>query len=362
MNSSLLSLTQAMQLAALGPCLFISLFLFSNLYHTRLTLWPALFFLALSGSFLLPILPVFEPSITVTSAALMLETMLPVLNLLVILQFFSGRIPPWPYLLLLAVPWLGGGSFIYLTALNEEVCISPDACYPARYALDFYRLFSASMVFMLLVASLAHHRSVRKELHIYWLVISLILFNLGGLGVDLARLGGYLRESKAMAIHTVFNLSFVYFFLSLIFRVLPQHFGLLGVIKTYRKATFSLNDKKIVQMLQDVMEQEKPYLEQQFSRAKLADRLKLTEQRLSHVINRYYTMSFSEWMNEKRLSHAKRLLETTSQPITVVSYDSGFSSLTSFNRVFKADTGLSPSVYRRDHGRNHAKNALAGST
>ncbi len=59
-------------------------------------------------------------------------------------------------------------------------------------------------------------------------------------------------------------------------------------------------------------------------------------------------MSFSELMNQFRISEARQLLEDTDLPVTAISYDTGFRSITSFNRVFKDATGLAPSKYRSE--------------
>lgn len=58
-------------------------------------------------------------------------------------------------------------------------------------------------------------------------------------------------------------------------------------------------------------------------------------------------MTFYEYLNQKRISKAEELLSTTSQSITEIAMNSGFFSLSSFNRTFKALKDCTPSVYRR---------------
>ncbi|QYY36295.1 AraC family transcriptional regulator [Ruficoccus sp. ZRK36] len=50
-----------------------------------------------------------------------------------------------------------------------------------------------------------------------------------------------------------------------------------------------------------------------------------------------------------RLENARRLLSQSDRPVTDVCYSSGFNDLSYFYRVFKAETGVNPGSFRRDH-------------
>ena len=56
---------------------------------------------------------------------------------------------------------------------------------------------------------------------------------------------------------------------------------------------------------------------------------------------------FCKYLNGTRVRQAKTLLMETETPITAVSYMVGFSSLQTFDRVFRSAFGISPSEYRR---------------
>jgi AraC-like DNA-binding protein len=47
-------------------------------------------------------------------------------------------------------------------------------------------------------------------------------------------------------------------------------------------------------------------------------------------------------------------------PVLTIAMDSGFQSLGPFNRAFKADTGLTPTEYRRRMARNPADASRSG--
>lgn len=59
--------------------------------------------------------------------------------------------------------------------------------------------------------------------------------------------------------------------------------------------------------------------------------------------------SFSAFLNQVRISNASRLLQTTQESIGNIAFQTGFSSLANFNRIFRNIKGHSPSEYRRIH-------------
>ena len=57
--------------------------------------------------------------------------------------------------------------------------------------------------------------------------------------------------------------------------------------------------------------------------------------------------TFSQFLNEVRISYACKQLQTKDQSISSICYESGFSSLSYFSRIFKQMIGYSPQEYRR---------------
>lgn len=70
---------------------------------------------------------------------------------------------------------------------------------------------------------------------------------------------------------------------------------------------------------------------------------------LSRYFKKATGISYNFYVNHYRLSNACYLMENTTMPIIQCAMDSGFASLRSFNRSFKAYMGTSPSQYRKDH-------------
>ena len=56
-----------------------------------------------------------------------------------------------------------------------------------------------------------------------------------------------------------------------------------------------------------------------------------------------------KYLTQHRLSHAQRLLVTTSDSVLAIAFDSGFGSLSRINEAFRGAAGCTPREYRRAH-------------
>ena len=83
---------------------------------------------------------------------------------------------------------------------------------------------------------------------------------------------------------------------------------------------------------------------------KLAKQLDIHPNRVSYVINHVYNESFCSLVNDYRLRYFQNRVEEgalITHSILELAMEAGFSSKSTFNRVFKEATGLSPSEYAR---------------
>lgn len=70
----------------------------------------------------------------------------------------------------------------------------------------------------------------------------------------------------------------------------------------------------------------------------------------TRIFKQYMNMTFYEYLNQKRIKRAEELLYTTELSVTEVAMNSGFSSLSAFNRTFKSLNKCSPSEFRNKIG------------
>ena len=110
-------------------------------------------------------------------------------------------------------------------------------------------------------------------------------------------------------------------------------------------------DQGSVAALEKLMSVERTYREEGLTIGALAQRLGMPEYRLRRLINQALGYrNFNSFLNYYRIREAKEALADPGQaavPVLTIALDAGFSSLGPFNRAFKAETGMTPSEYRR---------------
>lgn len=79
----------------------------------------------------------------------------------------------------------------------------------------------------------------------------------------------------------------------------------------------------------------------------VAAKLHLSETAFCKFFKRSSGRTFSDYVNEIRIAHACRLLIETDKQVAQVAYESGFESLTYFNRIFLKKKNIRPSEWRR---------------
>ncbi len=118
-------------------------------------------------------------------------------------------------------------------------------------------------------------------------------------------------------------------------------------------------DPALLAELERLMSVDRFYRQEGLTIGALAAKLGLSERRLRHAINRGLGYrNFSDYLNRHRLLDAKQALADPAQaevPILTIALDSGFQSLGPFNRAFKADTGMTPTEFRRGAGKTPPK-------
>ncbi len=79
----------------------------------------------------------------------------------------------------------------------------------------------------------------------------------------------------------------------------------------------------------------------------VARKLEITPEYLSTLFNKEMKMTFSAFLKQFRISHAKRLLKGSDLKIYEIAQQVGYSDSKYFIRVFKEEQGISPGEYRQ---------------
>lgn len=79
----------------------------------------------------------------------------------------------------------------------------------------------------------------------------------------------------------------------------------------------------------------------------VASYMGVSKSHFAHLFKEYTGTTFVDFLTEERIKHAQSLFLNPDTQIIDIAFDSGFSSISSFNRAFKKSTGLSPTKYRQ---------------
>lgn len=127
-----------------------------------------------------------------------------------------------------------------------------------------------------------------------------------------------------------------------------------SMYKKYKKSSLSSDSSKAFLIeLQQLMLEEKPYLDNKISLSQLAKKLNISSNYLSQTINEQQNINFFDFINSYRIDDAKERLENPLRPnenILTVAMESGFNSKSAFYNAFRKQLGMTPSQYRKSLG------------
>ena len=89
-------------------------------------------------------------------------------------------------------------------------------------------------------------------------------------------------------------------------------------------------------------------IKSEISAKSVASEFAVSETKLNEMLTDYLGMGFREFIDSLRIKRATELLSKKDLNITEISYESGFETLRTFNRVFLRLTGCTPSQYRKN--------------
>lgn len=245
----------------------------------------------------------------------------------------------------------------------------PDKLMPLRIIYSIVFFLSITSYSVLAFIEIRRHQSNLRNLVSYtsqkitlnWLkILSIsfyaayfILFILGGLNM----IGNYIPFDPYFVIFGFIALfSAVYSFYGIkqpvIFgEVVNNHDDEKKEPEKYVKSGLKENEaERYLKKLLIYMETKKPYLDGNLSILDLANQTGISRHHITQVLNEKYKRNFFTFINEYRV---KEVLQRFEDPrynnftILAIAFDSGFNSKTTFNSIFKSQTGMTPSEYRQ---------------
>lgn len=109
----------------------------------------------------------------------------------------------------------------------------------------------------------------------------------------------------------------------------------------------------VFNQLASLIEQQKLYLQPRLAVADLARLTGLGSKEVSWAINHGAGISFCDYINQLRLAEVQRQFQQAGgKSILEIAFAAGFNSKSTFNTLFKASTGLTPSQYQRQQVQN----------
>ncbi|MGH7451778.1 MAG: helix-turn-helix domain-containing protein [bacterium] len=126
----------------------------------------------------------------------------------------------------------------------------------------------------------------------------------------------------------------------------------LRIRKPWSSEAPPLETAEAVKQLRKIMETEKPYLDCNLKYSDLAAKLGISVRHLSRVLNEELGLSFNDFVNAYRIKEVQAQLlnqENGEHTLLAIALEAGFNSKTSFNRIFKDHTGMTPTEFVRKY-------------
>ena len=85
----------------------------------------------------------------------------------------------------------------------------------------------------------------------------------------------------------------------------------------------------------------------------IAEKLNVNASYLSSLFHREYGCTMTEFINKQRIDRSVALLRLTTKPVQEIAVECGIQDVNYFIKLFKKQTGFTPSRYREQLGNQH---------
>jgi AraC-like DNA-binding protein len=121
-----------------------------------------------------------------------------------------------------------------------------------------------------------------------------------------------------------------------------------GFLKVVPKSKAPSSNPEDAKKIITLMKRMKPYLNPDFDLSKLSELANIPHKKTSQILNQDIRMNFYEFVNKHRVEEFKyRVEDADREKLTLLghAYECGFNSKSTFNHIFKKNTGQTPGEY-----------------
>lgn len=236
--------------------------------------------------------------------------------------FWLQMIPA--FLVALLSPWLTLGGF--------------------WYAGGYTALLFQSIAYLPLIIYMGwKHRKSLTRIQSHWLMLLVVGVSLVMIAYFSNWVLGISSYTYGPALYAGVTYIFSFFLL--------KNFQKLTAVKKTKYKNIKLSKSRFSEYKQKIVEHfesNEPYLQNDYTLAKLSAETKIPKHLLSPIFSEQFEVSFTEFLNSYRIKMAQELLrDKPNITVSAIAYDCGFNTLSSFNQAFKKLTGTTPSAYRK---------------
>lgn len=116
----------------------------------------------------------------------------------------------------------------------------------------------------------------------------------------------------------------------------------------------------VLKRLDEIMELQRPYLNEGYTVKSLADELNIRQYQLSAFLNHELGVNFNDYLNQQRIRHCQQLIhvgEGYNLNLKGLASKCGFHNRNTFSTAFKKFTGYTPSSYTKRYYKTSASAA-----
>ncbi|MBE6597621.1 MAG: helix-turn-helix transcriptional regulator [Ruminococcaceae bacterium] len=130
--------------------------------------------------------------------------------------------------------------------------------------------------------------------------------------------------------------------------MLSEFYSLCDLLNKLNNTPYTKKDNRLLKA--------KEYLDVNFKEKSCldgaADICQISRRRFNDVFRVYIGVTPNQYVTSKKIEHAKELLALGYLTVSDISELSGFSDIYYFSKIFKQQTGITPSQYRKEIGKN----------